>query len=107
MRDRLDRLRLHAVVRRDDEHGHVRDLRAARSHRGEGLVPWRVQEGHLAAVVLDLVGADVLGDAAGLTRGDVRRADRVQKARLAVVDVAEDGDDRRALLQLCRIDVLP
>ena len=47
-------------------------------------------------VVVDLVGADVLGDAAGLARGHLGLADRVQQRRLAVVDVAHDRDDRRA-----------
>ena len=42
-----------------------------------------------------LVGADVLGDAAGLALADVGLADRVEQARLAVVDVTHDGDDRR------------
>ena len=46
-------------------------------------------------VRLDLVGADVLRDAAGLAAGDVRLADLVEQARLAVVDVTHDGDDRR------------
>ena len=48
------------------------------------------------AVVLDLVRADVLRDAAGLGLDDRRLADRVEQARLAVVDVAHDRDDRRA-----------
>jgi hypothetical protein len=47
-----------------------------------------------------LVGADVLRDAARLARGDARAADGVQQARLAVVDVAQDGDDRWARLKL-------
>ena len=38
----------------------------------------------------------MLGDAAGLSRGDVDVSDLVEQARLAVVDVAQDGDDRRA-----------
>ena len=46
---------------------------------------------------VDLVGADVLGDAAGLAGDDVGLADRVEQRRLAVVDVAHDRDDRRAL----------
>jgi hypothetical protein len=45
---------------------------------------------------LDLIGADVLGDAAGFARHDVGLADRVEQRGLAVVDVAHDGDDRRA-----------
>ena len=47
------------------------------------------------AVPLDLVGADVLGDAAGLAGDDVGGADLVEQRGLAVVDVAHDGDDRR------------
>ena len=49
------------------------------------------------AAVVDLVGADVLGDAAGLAGGDLGLADRVEQRGLAVVDVAHDRDDRRAL----------
>ena len=46
--DRLDRLRHDAVVGGDDEDGDVGHLRAARAHRGEGLVAGRVEEGDLA-----------------------------------------------------------
>ena len=45
---------------------------------------------------LDLVGADVLGDAAELALGDLGGADGVEQRGLAVVDVAHDGDHRRA-----------
>ncbi len=48
----------------------------------------------------DLVGADVLGDAAGLALADVGLADRVQQARLSVVDVTHDRDDRRPELEV-------
>ncbi len=94
--DRLDGLRHHAVVGGDDEDDDVRRPRAARAHRGEGLVAGRVEEDDRLAVDLDPVRADVLRDPAGLAGGDVRLADRVEKGRLAVVDVAHDGDDRRA-----------
>ena len=52
------------------------------------------------AVVVDLVGADVLRDAARLARDHLGLADRVEQRGLAVVDVAHDRDDRRALDQL-------
>ena len=45
---------------------------------------------------LHVIRADVLRDAAGFALGDARLADRVEQRRLAVVDVAHDGDDRRA-----------
>src|SRR3954471_15978448 len=98
--DRLVGLRLHAVVGGDDDHRDVGDLRAAGAHGGERLVARRVEEGDGAAVVLDLVGADVLRDAAGLALDDVRLADRVEQRRLAVLDVAHDRDDRRALAEI-------
>ena len=60
--------------------------------------PGRVEERDRAcSFVVDLVGADVLRDAAGLARDDLGLADRVEQRRLAVVDVAHDRDDRRAL----------
>ena len=63
-----------------------------------------VDEGDRALVALqlgeDLVGADVLGDAARLALADVGLADRVQQARLAVVDVTHDGDDRGPELEV-------
>ena len=99
--DRLDRLRHDAVIGRDDQHDDVRHLGAARAHGGERRVARRVDEGDLLAFVgRHLVGADVLGDAAGFAARDVGVADGVEQRRLAVVDVAHDGDDGRARLQV-------
>ena len=95
--DRLERLGHDAVVRRHDDHGDVGDLRAAGPHRGERLVARRVEEHDpLAVLGGDLGRADVLRDAAALARRDRCRADGVQQARLAVVDVAHHGHDRGA-----------
>ena len=98
--DGLDGLRLDAVLRRDDENGDIRDHRAAGAHGGERLVARGIEEGDGLAFDLHLIGADVLGDAARLAGGDVGIADIVEKARLAVVDVTHDDDDRRAGLEL-------
>ena len=96
--ERFDRLRHHAVVGGDHEDREVRRLRTTGTHGGERLVTRGVEErdAALGALVLDLdlVGADVLGDAAGLAGDDVGRPDRVEQLRLAVVDVTHDGDDR-------------
>ena len=54
----------------------------------------------VCVVVVDLVGADVLGDATGLAGGDLGLADRVQQRCLAVVDVAHDRHDRCTLDEL-------
>ena len=49
---------------------------------------------------VDVIGADVLGDSAGLAGHDVGLADVVEQRGLAVVDVAHDGDHRRPRHQL-------
>ena len=102
--DRLDRLRHHAVVGGHHQDDDVGDLCAAGAHRGERGVAGRVDEGDLGAAGRDhLIGADVLGDAAGLAGDDVGVADRVEQRGLAVVDVAHDGDDGRARHRLADV----
>ena len=105
--DRLLGLRHDAVVGRDHDDRDVGDLRAARTHGGERLVARGVEEDDPLVVVDDLGRTDVLGDPAGLAGGDLRLADRVEQARLAVVDVAHDGDDRRTGAELVGILVGP
>ena len=61
--DRLDRLGHHAVVSGDDEHDDVRRVGTAGAHLRERGVARRVEERDPLPVLLDLVGADVLGDA--------------------------------------------
>ena len=97
--DRLDGLRHDAVVGGHHQDDDVGNVGAAGAHGGEGGVAGRVDEGDLLAVALDLVGADVLGDAAGLAGDHIGLADGVEQRRLAVVDVAHDGDHRRTRLE--------
>ena len=98
--DRFDRLLHDAVVGGDHQHDDVGDIGAARAHRGKGLVARRVDEGDLsAAAQIDLIGADMLGDAAGLAGCDIGFAQRVEQRGLAVVDMAHDRDHRRARLE--------
>ena len=100
--DRLFGLRHDAVVGRHDQHGDIGDVGPAGPHFGERLVARRIDEGDRAAVLLDLVGADVLRDAARFAGDHVDADDPVQQRRLAVVDVAQERDDRRTRLQLLR-----
>ena len=55
-----------------------------------------VDEGDFLAMVVDLVGTDVLGDASGFRRDDIGVPDGVEEGGLAVVDVSHDGDDGRS-----------
>ena len=76
---RLDRLRHHAVVCRDDQYHDVRGLGAAGPHGGERLVARGVDKHHRVPVGrIDSVCADALRDAAGLACRDSRLADGVQ-----------------------------
>ena len=94
--DRLDRLRHDAVVGRDHQNDEIGHLRAACPHRGECRVAGRVDEGDLAALRRrHLIGADVLGDAARFAAHHIGLPDRIEQRRLAVVDMAHDGHDRR------------
>ena len=93
--DRLQGLGAHAVIGGHHQHGHVGDLGASGPHGGEGLVARGVEEGDLAQFPgvghFHLVGADVLGDAAGLARRHAGLADGIEQAGLAVVHVAHHG----------------
>ena len=94
--DGLDGLGHDAVVGRHHEDDDVGRLGAPGAHGREGGVARGVDEGDGMALPLHLVGTDVLRDAAGLAGHHVGRADPVEQQRLAVVDVAHDGDDGRA-----------
>ncbi len=60
-----------------------------------------IDEGdHLARRRGDLVGADVLRDAAGLARDDRGLADRVEQRGLAVIDVPHDRDHRGTRIEI-------
>ena len=100
--DGLNGLRHDSVVGGDHQDHDVGDLGAAGAHAGKGFVARGVEEDDLAAKGrrvgvgdLHLVGADVLGDAAGFAFGHVGGADGVEQAGFAVIDVAHDGDHRR------------
>ena len=96
-----------AIIGGDDEHDDVRDVRAAGAHGTKCRMAGRIKEGDLLHLRLPFrvregnrVSADVLRDAAGFARDDIRLADDVEQRGLAVVDVAHDGHDRRARLEI-------
>ncbi len=96
MVDGLDGLRHDAVVGGHDDDDDVGHLGAACTHGGERFVTRGVEEGDVTSVgELDVVRADVLGDAAGLACDDVGLADVVKERGFTVVDVAHDGHDGR------------
>ena len=88
-----------AVVGGDDEDDDVGDVGTAGAHGGEGGVAGGIEDGDAAAVEVDGVGSDVLGDAAGFACGDLGFTDAVDEAGFAVIDVAHEGDDGGAWLE--------
>ena len=63
--DRLDRLWHHPVVRGNNQHDDVGNLRATRAHGREGGMAGRVEKCHGALRRLDVVRTDVLRNSAG------------------------------------------
>ena len=98
--DGFERLRHDAVVGRHHQHHDIGDLGAAGTHAGERFVTRRVDEDDLLAVLLDVIRADVLRDAAGFSAGHVGQADGIEQRSLTVIDVAHDGDHGRTLLAI-------
>ena len=91
----------HIVVGGNDDNGDVGDLCTASTHGGERFVTGGVEEGDRTAIFeADIVGTDVLCDAAGLTGDDVGVANVVEQGGFTVVDVTHDGDDGSAGLEI-------
>ena len=79
--DGFDRLRHHAVVRRHHQNHDVGRFRTACTHRGKRLVTRGVEEGDHASCGFHVIGADMLGDAAGFAAGHPGAADGSRAAR--------------------------
>ena len=78
--DGLFRLRHDVVIGSDDNDGDVRHLCTAGTHGCKCFVAWGVEEGDVASVFKgDVVGTDVLGDAASLASNYVSLADIVKE----------------------------
>ena len=69
----------HAVVGSDDKHDNVGDLGTTCAHCRERFVTRGIQEGNDALRRLDVIGADVLGNAACLAAGNASTADRIEQ----------------------------
>ena len=89
--DGLDGLGHDAVIGSNDQNRDIGHIRAAGTHGGKGFVARRIQEGNGAAVDIDLVSADGLGNAAGFACGNVSGTDAVQDGSFAVVNVGDDS----------------
>ena len=96
MRNRLFRLRHDPIIGSHHQHHNICALRATCAHGGEGRMTGCIQKGDRAAFQLDLISADMLGDATRFAFGHVGMADRIQQGGLTMIDVTQNGHDRRA-----------
>ena len=93
-------LRHHAVVGGHYEHDYVRGPGAARPHCGERLMAGRIEECDIALFKVHMIGAYVLGYAAGLAADDIRLPYGVEKRGLSVVDMPHYRYYRRPELEI-------
>ena len=78
MANRLFGLWHDAIIGGHDQDNNIGDLGAAGAHGGEGFMARRIQEGDLASIHRNLVGAGALGDATGFATGHIGVANAIQ-----------------------------
>ena len=88
-------LRHHAVVGGNHQNHDVGGFCTACTHGGKRFVTRGIQEGNYAARGLNVICADVLGNAARFALNHFGTADVVKQRGFTVVDVAHHGNDGR------------
>src|SRR5690606_38363517 len=94
MLDRFLCLRHDAIISCHHQDHDIGRLRTTGTHGGKRGVTRGIQEGHHAALGLNVVGADMLGDAASFARGDLGATNVVEQRGLAMVDVTHHDHNR-------------
>ena len=95
MLHRLFGLRHDTVIRGHNQNHDIGNRGTTCTHRRKGGVPRGIQEGHQTGIRLHLIGANVLGNAASLTRGHTGFTDVVEQGGLTMVNVTHDRHHRR------------
>ena len=91
-----------AVVGGNHQNNKVGHLGTTGTHGRKGFVAGRIKEHDFTALGLDVVSANVLGDAACFAAGDVGLAYGVEQRGFTVVNVTHDGNHGRARLERFR-----
>ena len=99
MADGFLSLRHDTVVDGHDQNGDVGHVGSASAHLGKGFVARSIDKGDGMAVSFNLIGSNVLGDAAFFARNDVNADNPVQERGFSVVDVSQEGNNRRTRLE--------
>ena len=93
----FDCLRHDAVICCNYEHCNISDLGTTCTHSGKGFVTWCIDKCNRAinaiVIMVNLVGTDVLGDAAGFALNHFCLTNRIKKRSLTVIHVSHNGDN--------------
>src|SRR5205085_10193392 len=88
-------LRHDTIVSRYDNDGDMGDMSASSTHSSKCFVTWRIQEGYLLAIDLNLVSADMLGDPTCFSGRYFGFTYRIKERRFPMVYVPHNRDNRR------------
>ena len=94
MLDSFYRLRHDTVIGGNHQHHDIRGLSTTRTHRGKCCVTRCIKECNRAVFCFCLVGTNMLGNTASLTRSNTRGTNVIEQGGLAVINVAHDRDHR-------------
>ena len=86
-----------SIIRCDNNHRDICDLRTTSSHCCKCLVTRCIKECHLASLwQCDVIRTNVLRNTTGLSCNDIGTSNKIQKRRLSMVNVPHDRDNWRA-----------
>ena len=88
-------LRHNAVVRGNNKHNNIRNLRSACAHHRKRFMSRRVEESYATLFRRNRIRADVLRNASELAFGNVRISYRVESFCLSVINVSHNRNNRR------------
>ena len=105
MRNGFLGLRHHTVVCSHDQNHNIGRFRAACPHRRKGFMTGRIKECNHAFRRFDVIGANVLRDAASLASSHFGSTNVVEQRGFAMINVTHNCHHRRARLRHARIGV--
>ena len=85
--NRLCGLRLHAIIRRDDNHNDICKHCTVLTNCRESLMTRSIEEGNLTILILHLISGDMLGNTTSLTFNRLLLEKRIKQSSLTVIDV--------------------
>ena len=96
-------LRLNFIIRGDHKYNDISDICSSGTHRGKSLVSWCIEECNPVSTCLQMICANVLGNAASFTSRDTGFPDFIEQRSFPVINMSHDCHNRCANFQICCI----